>query len=109
MADVRIPPITPARFDDLADLFGTRGDPSWCWCTFFLTTGSSYSDSVEHNRAAQREHIATARHSVGLVAYAADGVGGSDRYHGAAPTLEAAGFEIVGSTGPTRPVMRLDL
>ena len=36
-------------------------------------------------------------------------VGGSELYHGAASTFAAAGFEVVGRTGATRPVMRLDL
>jgi len=205
MADVRIHPITPERFDDLADLFGTRGDPSWCWCQFFLTTGRSYTASAEHNRAALHDQIRSASRTVGLIAYAAGEssahgrgtavgwvqlgprptfpritgnremrrvvdaldddlddesvwavtcfvvkvghrrqgigrallsaaveearrngatavvghpvdvnarngrVGGSDLYHGAASTFEAAGFETVGRTGASRPVMRLDL
>jgi hypothetical protein len=27
-----IQPLTPARIDDLAVLFGQGGDPKWCWC-----------------------------------------------------------------------------
>jgi GNAT superfamily N-acetyltransferase len=215
VADVRIRPITPATFRDLDDVFGTRGDASSCWCQWYLTTGNAFSDSVDSNRAALRGQVASAGHTVGLVAYAvadagdaaagpSDGaedarddeleravgwvqvgprpsfpritgnrelkrlvddlddesvwavtcfvvrvghrrkgvgralldeavaearrqgatalvghpvdvaagrskVGGSDLYHGAATTFEAAGFEVVGRTGPSRPVMRLDL
>ena len=201
MADVRIHPVNTARFDDLVDLFGTRGDPSWCWCQYFLTTGSSYTESTERNRAALREQVGSSAHTVGLIAYAAghgsegaagtavgwvqlgprpgfdriianramqrvvpdladesvwavtcfvvrvghrrNGIGralltaavdearrngatalvghpvdvsarsgrvaGGDLYHGAASTFESVGFEIVGRTAPTRPVMRLDL
>ena len=36
----------------MVDLFGTRGDPSWCWCQFFLTTGGSYTTSAAENRDA---------------------------------------------------------
>lgn len=71
MADVVIHPISPERFADLVDLFGTRGDPSWCWCQYFLTTGRSYERSAANNRAALRSQVESARGPVGLVAYAA--------------------------------------
>ena len=38
----------------MVDLFGTRGDPSWCWCQYFLTTGSDYTRSTDANREALR-------------------------------------------------------
>ena len=206
MSDVVIEPMAPERFDDLAELFGTRGDPSWCWCQYFLTTGSSYERSAEHNKQALRAQVQSSRRPVGLLAYAAErasapsappsavgwvqlgprpsfprvvgsrglravaqaseddladesvwavtcfvvkvgwrrgGIGtrllaaavelartsgatavvghpvdvaarttkvsGSELYHGAASTFRAAGFDVVGRTGATRPVMRLDL
>ncbi|MFC7594876.1 GNAT family N-acetyltransferase [Terrabacter sp. GCM10028922] len=201
MADVVIHQITPDRFDDLAGVFGTRGAPSWCWCQYFLTTGSAYTMSAQRNRAALRSQVASASAPVGLVAYgdaddprgpvgdpvgwvqigprttfpritanrdmkrlvddldddsvwavtcfvvkvghrrrgiggalldaavaaARDAgaravvghpvdvaarttrVGGSELYHGAASTFERSGFRVVGRTGATRPVMRLDL
>ena len=53
--DLEVRALTPARFDDVVDLFGTRGDPSWCWCQFFLTTGrGSYTASADENREALR-------------------------------------------------------
>ena len=51
-SDVR--PLTPERFEDVVDLFGARGDPSWCWCQYFLTTGSGYTASAQDNREALR-------------------------------------------------------
>lgn len=71
MADVVIQPITPDRFDDVAEVFGTRGAPSWCWCQYFFTTGSDYTMSAQHNRAALRSQIASATSPVGLVAHVA--------------------------------------
>ncbi|MBC9822932.1 GNAT family N-acetyltransferase [Terrabacter sp. MAHUQ-38] len=205
MADVVIHQITADRFDDLAEVFGTRGAPSWCWCQYFLTTGSDYTMSAERNRGALRSQVASSKAPVGLVAYAATEshgdaagqavgwvqigprttfpritanrdmkrlvddldddlhddsvwavtcfvvkvgqrrrgiggalldaavaaardagaravvghpvdvaarntrVGGSELYHGAASTFERSGFRVVGRTGATRPVMRLDL
>jgi GNAT superfamily N-acetyltransferase len=71
VADVVIRPISPARWDDLVELFGTRGDPSWCWCQYFLTTGRSYEESAARNQAALRAQIASAAVPTGLIAYAA--------------------------------------
>ena len=68
--DLEVRALTPARFDDVVDLFGTRGDPSWCWCQFFLTTGNDYTRSTQANRDALRAQAAT-RPRPGLVAYAA--------------------------------------
>ncbi len=45
-------PATSERWRDLEVVFGTRGDPSWCFCQFFLTTGSGYRESAEPNRQA---------------------------------------------------------
>ena len=45
-------PVTPERFDDVVELFGTCGDPSWCWCQYFLTTGGGYTHAGDQNRQA---------------------------------------------------------
>jgi GNAT superfamily N-acetyltransferase len=34
-AEVRAIPVTEAPWDDVRSVFGTRGDPSTCWCQFF--------------------------------------------------------------------------
>jgi GNAT superfamily N-acetyltransferase len=187
-------PLTGDRWEDVVALFGTRGDPSWCWCQFFLSTGKD-SDSAADNRAAFRRQVTTSARPPGLLAYAGDepvgwvqlgprtayprwcesralaavsggdldddgvwavtcfvvkvgrrraGVGtvllaaavdfardqgarvleghpvdvparasgkasGAELYHGVASTFAAAGFEEIGRTGPTRPVVRLSL
>ena len=67
--DLDVRALTPARFDDVVDLFGTRGDPSWCWCQFFVTTGRDYTRSADVNREALRAQ-ASRRPRPGLVAYA---------------------------------------
>jgi ribosomal protein S18 acetylase RimI-like enzyme len=176
-------------------LFGTRGDPSWCWCQFFLTTGKGYAQSAAANQAALHAQVTSGARPPGLLAYAGNeavgwvqlgprtayrrwcestalaavtghdladdtvwavtcfvvkvgrrrsGVGtallgaavgfardqgarvleghpvdvvarasgkaaGAELYHGVASTFAAAGFEEVGRTGPSRPVMRLTL
>ncbi len=78
MADVVIHRISSERFPDLVELFGTRGDPSWCWCQYYLTTGRSYEVSAEHNREALRSQVATSSRPVGLIAYAAEPAAGGE-------------------------------
>jgi GNAT superfamily N-acetyltransferase len=50
--DVTIEPATLERWDDVVAVFGTRGDPSRCWCTFLFADRVDYSD-----RAANQEHL----------------------------------------------------
>jgi GNAT superfamily N-acetyltransferase len=69
--DLVIHPATPDRWDDLVALFGTRGDPSWCWCQYFVTTGDSYRESSDRNRAALHDQVSAAVVPPGLLAYAA--------------------------------------
>jgi GNAT superfamily N-acetyltransferase len=191
---LRIEPLTEARWQDVVALFGTRGDPSWCWCQYFLTTGKGYTQDAAANRRAFHAQLTTGERAPGLVAYAGDvavgwvqlgprtayprvcenrartkvgdadlgdpevwsvtcfvvkvghrrrgvaaallagavdharangahtleghpvdtaartgRVGGAELYHGVASTFEAAGFEEVGRTWATRPVMRIAL
>jgi GNAT superfamily N-acetyltransferase len=47
--DVR--PLRADDWDDLVSLFGTRGDPAWCWCQYFVTTGGGYAQGSRHERA----------------------------------------------------------
>ncbi len=63
--------LTRSRFADVVDLFGTRGDPSWCWCQFFHDTGGTNNTSAAANREALRAQAA--RHPrPGLLAYDGD-------------------------------------
>lgn len=67
--EVTVLPATPDRWPDLEVVFGTRGDPSWCFCQFFLTTGSSYEESAERNRQALCGQLSR-QPPPGLLAYA---------------------------------------
>ncbi|HEU5143565.1 MAG TPA: GNAT family N-acetyltransferase [Dermatophilaceae bacterium] len=89
--DLVIRPATPDRWEDLVALFGTRGDPSWCWCQYFVTTGDSYRESADRNRAALHDQVSTAAVPPGLIAYAAG-----------APSAPALGWVQVGPR-PTFP------
>lgn len=196
---ITVTPATAARWDDVVATFGTKGDPSWCWCQYFATTGASYEKSAAANKDALHGQV-TARPSTtrpagllayrgreavgwvqlgpiaalprvtgkarrtaalvspsgdgaqpenlwrvacfvvppkqrrpsvaralldGAVAYARDRgadaleahpvdtggkrVPGADLFHGVLSTVVAAGFEVIGRTATSRPIVRLDL
>jgi GNAT superfamily N-acetyltransferase len=70
--DLRVQPLTPDRFADLAALFEEGGDPKWCWCVFFRFRGRDWTNSTaDDNRAALK--VLTGRAlAPGLVAYRGD-------------------------------------
>lgn len=72
-ADVRVEPATAQRWTDVVTVFGTRGDPSWCWCQYFLTTDRGYEESAARNRAALQDQVnAGGERPPGLLAYRDD-------------------------------------
>ena len=48
--ELSVVPVTSQRWPDIEVVFGTKGDPAWCFCQFFLTTGRGYEESAEQNR-----------------------------------------------------------
>ncbi len=68
---VEIVRATSERWDDVTTVFGTRGDPSSCWCQWFLTTARAYEDAVGRNREALRQEVASSEpgRAIGLLAY----------------------------------------
>lgn len=65
-------PLTERDWDDLVALFGTRGDPSWCWCQFFLTTGKDYTRSAAANKAALHRQVRDDPRPQGVIARLGD-------------------------------------
>lgn len=68
-AGVRVVAIADAPWDDVRTVFGTRGDPSTCWCQFFKVDAAAWKAP---NHAAAFEHAlceqvdaARATHSAG--------------------------------------------
>ena len=41
-AALRVIPVTEAPWDDVRTVFGTRGDPSTCWCQFFKVDAAAW-------------------------------------------------------------------
>jgi GNAT superfamily N-acetyltransferase len=110
MAPIDVRPASPARWSDVAEVFGTRGDPSWCWCQFFLTTGNGYTESAPRNRRALRRQIQGAATAPGLVAYVDDQpagwlqLGPRDRFPRVVGNRAAA--EALGDEAATEDVWR---
>ncbi len=71
-AGLHVEPLTPQRWDDVVALFGTRGDPSWCWCQYFRVTGrmSTTTHLAQDNRAALHRQVLDGPRPPGLLAYA---------------------------------------
>lgn len=68
---IEVRPATANRWDDVATVFGRRGDnPSWCWCQRFLhPPASDVHAATPDNRRALRDEITRAAVAPGLVAY----------------------------------------
>lgn len=61
-------PATPERWSDIQTIFGTRGDPSWCQCRYFLDPEKSHGE--ERNRQAFHDLVhQPGGRAPGLVAY----------------------------------------
>jgi GNAT superfamily N-acetyltransferase len=66
--DVTIEPATAERWDDVVAVFGLRGDPARCWCTYLLLDdGVDYSQR-DRNRDVLRNRV-TSGPAPGLLAY----------------------------------------
>jgi GNAT superfamily N-acetyltransferase len=70
--DLRIVPVTPARFDDLDELFA-RGDPRTCQCAYLRLTHRDYARTSpadrrsEHHKAVRR--ASRQGRAAGMIAY----------------------------------------
>jgi GNAT superfamily N-acetyltransferase len=74
-AALRVVPVTEAPWDDVRTVFGTRGDPSTCWCQFFKVDAAAWK-AKDHAAAFERalgEQVDLARASriagPGVLAY----------------------------------------
>lgn len=74
-AALRVVPVTEAPWDDVRTVFGTRGDPSTCWCQFFKVDAAAWK-APNHAAAFEQslcEQVDAARASrsagPGVIAY----------------------------------------
>ena len=70
--DLTIEPLTADRWDDLAAVFGERGEASRCWCMYFRMPRAEWArNGREANREAMRQIVSAGREP-GLIAYGGD-------------------------------------
>ena len=71
MSGVEIVPVTPERFDDLADLFGSNAATRGCWCMYFVGERADVHARwrTGGNRDAFEELARVAQPPMGLLAY----------------------------------------
>jgi ribosomal protein S18 acetylase RimI-like enzyme len=72
--DVTVRPVDEVPWSDAEAVFGTRGDPSTCWCQFFKLTDSEWNTQGAAGRAAclQSQTVAARDDGAatpGLIAY----------------------------------------
>src|SRR3954464_10985447 len=52
-AELRVVPVAEAPWDDVRTVFGTRGDPSTCWCQYFKVDAAAWK-AKDHAAAFER-------------------------------------------------------
>jgi GNAT superfamily N-acetyltransferase len=73
---LRVVPVTDAPWDDVRTVFGTRGDPSTCWCQYFKVDAQTWKagDVAAFERAlCEQTEQARAQHGAGPGVLAYDG------------------------------------
>ena len=69
--DYHIEPADAPRWDDVAAVMGTRGDPASCWCQFFHLRNAEWNATrVPDRRSALRDQVCGGERPPGLLAYA---------------------------------------
>lgn len=69
-AEVRIIPISETPWGDVVQVFGTRGDPSTCWCQYFKVDGAGWKrGDRELFESMLREQSTVDGPGPGLIAY----------------------------------------
>jgi GNAT superfamily N-acetyltransferase len=71
--DLTIEPATPERWADVLSVFGTRGDPSRCWCVYLRHASVSYQAPARDGNRAELRSLVEAGRVPGLLAYSGGG------------------------------------
>ena len=70
-ARITVRPLVPERWDDVADLFGTRGVTGNCYCMFWRASRSEFDAAWRERRNADSlKRLVDAGRPTGLLAYA---------------------------------------
>ena len=85
--------IAEVPWSDVETVFGTRGDPSRCWCQFFKMPNAEWWKAPEAEKRARLQEQVTA----------------AELYHGSVSIFEHAGFTLQERPYPGRALMSLAL
>jgi GNAT superfamily N-acetyltransferase len=66
--DLEVQPATGERWDDVLAVFGSRGDPSRCWCSYLLADGGVDYTQRDRNRDQLHAQVVSGP-APGLLAY----------------------------------------
>ncbi len=66
---LEVHPLTPERWPDLVELFGDRGDPAWCWCSWQRVPPAEHGRSTRELSRERLRRSAAADPPPGLLAY----------------------------------------
>ena len=69
MEDLAVEPATPERWPAVLTVFGTRGDPSRCWCAYLRQTPVSYRAPARAGNRDGLRALVEAGREPGLLAY----------------------------------------
>ena len=70
MGSCAVVPATPDRWDDIAAVMGTRGDPASCWCQFFRLRAAAWREATPAtNQQALRTQVRDDPEPPGMLAY----------------------------------------
>lgn len=69
MSQIEVRPLTAARWDDLATLFGKSGAFSGCWCMYWRMPSKAFSASSSQQNREALQALAGQERSPGLMAY----------------------------------------
>lgn len=67
---IAVHPAETARWDDVRAVFGTKGDPSWCFCQYFADP--EWNRGKDANLRSLKSQVAQCDPPAGLIAYADD-------------------------------------
>jgi GNAT superfamily N-acetyltransferase len=66
---ITVHPASADRWEDLAEVMGTRGDPSRCWCQFFRLRGADLRKASVSDRRAMLHDQVSGSPPPGVIAY----------------------------------------
>lgn len=65
---ITVEAVRPELWDEVRTVFGTKGDPSGCWCQWFKLTGTEFRETSRDERAERLHASVSAGPAPGVIA-----------------------------------------